>query len=142
MRILSLLILILSIASCRKSEDHSSADLSKEEMIDILVDMHLAQASLDLEKVQGDSMFLGARKYYATIFQLHEVTEEEFYSSFEYYEKHTDEFHEIYEEVVNRLNELDASTNKDFPDEYPAKPKIKLAPGPLSKIKIDTTAHE
>lgn len=111
-------------------------------MIEILIDMHLAQASLDLEKLEGDSLYLSAQKYYATIFELHEVTAEEFYSSFDHYEKHTEAFHEIYEEVVNRLTELDASMNKDLLDDYPAKPKIKLPANPLSKVKVDTTHDE
>ncbi len=108
-------------------------------MIEILVDLHLAQASLDMDKLEGDSLYQGAQKYYAIIFELHEVTAEEFYSSFDYYEKHTEAFHEIYEEVVNRLTELDASMSKDFLDDYPAKPQIKLPTGPLSKVKVDTT---
>ena len=105
MRTLSLLLissLLLGFSACSKKGDANSI-LSASDMEDVLFDYHLAQS---LVNQSGDSADFRIRVYAQSVFKKHEITEEQFNNSLRYYNRHTDELHDIYKNIEKRLNFL------------------------------------
>lgn len=81
---------------CKPSKP--SGVLSSGTMEDILFDYHVAQAMAGYD---GKKMI----QYETAVLKKHDVTKSEFDSSMVYYIRHTEELHEIYEHLSNRLND-------------------------------------
>jgi hypothetical protein len=80
-------------------------------MVDILVDIHLTEASLI---VANDSIArlndtLQLRIRFAQVFVKHDVTPDDFNSSLTYYLEHIEDLDKIYKEVIKKLTELEAT---------------------------------
>ena len=77
--------------------------IKKEKMVEILVDIHLAQAVLD----QDSRLPKGAKKeyYYCHVLERHGVTEELFDSAIGWYASNMDIFEQVYEEVIAKLEQ-------------------------------------
>jgi hypothetical protein len=74
--------------------------IKKEKMVEILADIHLAQAVLDQEVPPQ-----GAKReyYYCNILERHGVTEAVFDSAIAWYATNMDIFEQVYAEVIARL---------------------------------------
>ena len=77
--------------------------IKKAKMVEILADIHLAQAVLDQEPMLPK----GAKKeyYYCNIFERHGVTEEMFDSAIGWYAANLDIFEQVYAEVAAKLEQ-------------------------------------
>src|SRR6476646_7295037 len=100
----SILTLLVSCGS--KTNSVPSRIIPKDKMVDVLVDIHLAEAASDNHGLTKPEINLMMASRYDTIFQKHEITFEQFKSSYDYYMNHPDEFSDIYSEVVNKLTTL------------------------------------
>ena len=79
-------------------------------MIDLLVDMHLAEATF---KMASDSTSklndtTGVRQRFAQVFIKHDVKPDRFNKSLNYYIEHIEDLNKIYSEVIVKLTEMDA----------------------------------
>lgn len=88
--------------------------LQKDKLSEILVDVHMAEASLQLfNSNERDSI---ARGYYGHIFRIHEIEEAEFYTSMEYYSAHSKDMADVYEQagviLNNQITGSDAEVKK------------------------------
>jgi len=88
-----------------------SGTLSEEQMADVLVDIHLTEATL---RIANDSITRlndtnELRNRFATVFKKNDVTPDEFNSSLNYYLEHIEKLDKIYVEVINRLTALEAT---------------------------------
>jgi len=100
------------LASCNSIlSSKPSGTLSEKEMVDILVDIHLTEATLKMANDSGirlsDTNEL--RKRYAQVFVKNDVDPDDFNASLNYYLEHIDEFEKIYVEVINRLTALEVT---------------------------------
>lgn len=99
---LSLLLLSLSLwlmIGCRPSVP--SEYIQQGKMEDILYDYHLALGMADdqcVSEVQKES-------YKLAVLKKHDVSQKEFNKSMEYYMRHTERMHDIYENLSKRLEE-------------------------------------
>lgn len=92
--------------SCEHKPKSSPDLLSKDKMIDVLVDVSLAEASTFTRS--------GAKSYddqliatkYEDIMQQHQITYAQFSETFNYYTDHPDSMASIMQEVENRLSML------------------------------------
>ncbi len=90
--------------------------LSKEKMIEILVDVHLAESSGDSHGfTMMQSNKLVATKY-ESVMRKHGTTFLQFKTSFDYYMQHPEKFDEVYQEVVNQLTALEGKFPAKRPD--------------------------
>jgi hypothetical protein len=78
--------------------------ISMELMSEILVDMHVAQATIKQMQSQKKDIEGVSEEYHSFILKKHGVTKEEFDKSLEYYNYRTDDLKLIYEEVITRLS--------------------------------------
>ncbi len=104
---LSLIFFILGIfQACKKENIPKPQNLIPEkDMPTVLVDVHMAEESVKTFKLElRDSI---AKQYYAHIFRIHELEEEQFYQSIDYYSKKPEELRSIYHEVTEILAEKD-----------------------------------
>ena len=84
--------------------------LSESQMVDLLVDIHLAEASL---KTGNDSVSrlndtTGMRQRFSQVFEKHDIAPDRFNKSLNYYIEHIEDLNKIYSEVIAKLTEMDA----------------------------------
>lgn len=100
--------LLLFLFSCNpESEKVPAGILPKDKMIDVLVDVHIAESSTEsagLSPAQVNALVL---QRYEQVMKKHGTTFDTFKASFNYYERHPEIFDGIYQEVVNRLMALE-----------------------------------
>jgi hypothetical protein len=107
-----ILIIALLGASCNSIlNSRPSGTLSEKQMVDVLFDIHLTEASLrllnDSSARLNDTTHLRIR--FAEVFAKHHVDPDDFNASLDYYLKHIEELDKIYVEVINRLTVLEAT---------------------------------
>jgi len=111
---LSLFLLLFIFFSC--SPSLPSGILNEKKMTDILVDFHLAQG---MAEAQGENTDIARYKYIQAVFKKHHITEAEFDSSMVYWSGRSEDFTDIYETVVMRVQAqaermgLEATANQD-----------------------------
>ncbi len=92
-------------------------------MVDVLVDMHLAEATTDNRATNGAQINMAMAEKYDTLFVKHKITLGQFKTSYDYYLDHPDELSEIYTEVVNKLTTTESRVSGGK----------KLKPPPISR---------
>lgn len=111
----TLFILLLGLLFACNSKDnlipgYSAGVLSKRKMIDIMVDINLAESGLRVANVQhtqsADSTY--QRSLFLEVFKSHNVTPDEFSSSLDYYTRHVDDMNEIFSAVIEKLTGMQA----------------------------------
>jgi hypothetical protein len=107
-----ILLIALLGASCGSIlNSKPSGTLSEKKMTDVLVDIHLTEATM---KIGNDSLArindtTQIRQRFAEVFIKNDIDPDDFNTSLDYYLKHIEALDKIYVEVINRLTELDAT---------------------------------
>jgi hypothetical protein len=78
--------------------------IAKEEMIQLLSDMHLADAAVQGLKINRDSSDKLYKLYYAQIFEKHKTNTTQFKKSLQYYTQHPEMMDQMYMKVVENLS--------------------------------------
>jgi len=96
---LLIMLTMLIVTSCAPSLPDGV--LSPDEMEDVLLDMHVAQGLYDTHEFRStDSDIIALR---ANVLKKHDITQEEWEHSITYYCQHADELHNIYVNLVDRV---------------------------------------
>lgn len=119
---LAILIIVLALACSKNSVPRGI--LSEKQITPVLVELHLAEAI----NAQRFSMEVNRLNYqedlYLTILKKYKIDKKVFEASVLYYGKHPDLYKPVYDEVLNRLNEMEVKNKaKDSIDSK--KPRIK-----------------
>lgn len=112
----SSLLLLLSLSlifSC--SNDSFSGDIINEDtFIDVLVDIHIADATLVVKGLKINSDSTKIRMFYNDVLLKYNVTQKQIENTFVFYSKNPRDFEELYEKVSENIvkleSEYDAST--------------------------------
>lgn len=108
--ILAIIIPVLLLVISCNQEIKPEGVLNESKLSEILVDVHLAEASIQLiNTADRDSI---ARGYYGHIFRIHEVKEAEFYASMEYYSANSKMMADIYTKTEEILKSKSTGGNK------------------------------
>ncbi len=100
-----LFIITCNFAGC-KSEKKSNI-INEDKMIDVLVDVQLAEAYLSMNRKTRDlSNIKLAPQYYLGIFNKHQISKEQFDLSTSFYKKDMSKFKILYDSVANRLERM------------------------------------
>ncbi|MEI6062461.1 MAG: DUF4296 domain-containing protein [Bacteroidota bacterium] len=85
--------------------------LSENQMISLLVDLHITEATLHIvnDSVIRSNNIPELRIRFAEVFRKHGIKPDDFDTSLNYYIKHVEELDKIYAEVINRLSVMDAT---------------------------------
>jgi myosin heavy subunit len=92
--------------------------LERDRMIEVLIDLHLAEAAITNQALFGEEALQRASDYYDMIYKKHGITKEEFKASFEYYSRHPQLYKEMYDQLIAEMTrrepELKKSMNESF----------------------------
>lgn len=102
---LLILSLIFILCACNSEEIEPPENLiSKEQMVGFLLDLHLAEAKINMLAVPRDSAKLLYKHYEKHLFDKHGIEDSAYYQSFQYYLNDLQAMDEIYGAVVDSLN--------------------------------------
>ena len=100
----SSLVLMIILFSCSQKEVNIPENiLKKEELVPVLVDIHLAQTVVGMNQLI-DSTGNGFNDYLISILEARHVTKVEYENSLAFYSVHPDLLDGIYQEVINELS--------------------------------------
>ena len=104
MKIISF-ILCLILLSCGAPKTKIPQDiLSENSFIDLLKDIHLAEAKFELRKTKGMKNAKNELAHnYSIIYQRHEVKADDFDKTLDYYAQHPEQLEQIYTRVLEKL---------------------------------------
>lgn len=106
-RKLGAIILLLTIIIGCAGKDTSRIDvLQQEKYTQVLLDIALAESYAMAHNYQSDSVKTTLKENYLRIFKIHDITKNQFYKAFDYYNRHPDILKMIYEDIYERLNIL------------------------------------
>lgn len=114
-RLLSGLCLLLMLVACNKTNflhPKPSDVLSSNQLVPLLVDIHLTDAALKVNQPaqQSSDIKLYYSKAYASVFKKHKTSPAILQISMKWYGRHIDKLDEIYAEVITRLSTLESET--------------------------------
>lgn len=100
------------LLSCSKKEEQIPAGIiPKEKMVQVMVDVHLAEARLQMN-MAIDNSFVTKQSYYKFIFQKYKISYADLSTSYNYYSAHPEVFSKIYDEVITELSKKQAEASK------------------------------
>jgi hypothetical protein len=100
--------IILSSCNSGEAEEKPSLDFSK--MSEVLADVHIMEGELQgINTIKKDSV---ASLYYYYIFKTHNVSEENFYQSLNYYTSHPNLLEELYSATADSISNKEVMTNR------------------------------
>ncbi|MGM0565262.1 MAG: DUF4296 domain-containing protein [Bacteroidota bacterium] len=101
------LIAVLLFSSCSKEEEKRPEKvLSESEMVDVMVDVHLAEAVLTRKRGENQKVDRLTDAYYKKIYEKHDISKKTFDTSFSYYQQNLSDLQRIYEQVITELNKM------------------------------------
>jgi hypothetical protein len=100
---LIILLNLLVLISCGDNEDKPKDLLTREQMTDVLIDIHMTESALTLKSFSRDSSLVLFQLYKEEIFKRKKITEKQFQDSYNYYSIHSAGLDKIYEVVIDSL---------------------------------------
>jgi hypothetical protein len=112
--ILSIPILLLWISACNDEVVKRPSELmSRDEMIAVLVDIHLSDAAFQIRRYSSEDMKeISESDLYYSVLKKHQIADSVFETSLIYYAAKPKEFEKIYTRVINRLSEMEQEEQK------------------------------
>lgn len=100
--------LLLFFVSCNSATDKtwSNEKLNKDKMVEVLMDVHLAEASFSVVDRNKKDAQAEMKNEYARIFKKHEVKADDFFNTYNYYISHPALLDSVYGELVSRITTL------------------------------------
>ena len=113
MRLPCIIVFVFSIVFYSCKEDKvikPESILSQQKMTNILIEMHLIDAHLNLAIMPQDSIKMMLVNEYGELFEKEGISQSKFNDSYKWYSNHSDELDAIYENIVNALEDKLDST--------------------------------
>lgn len=82
--------------------------LSNDQLVEVLVDVHIADAALTTLALQRKDDTFKSSDFYQRVLEKHDVTREQFDNSMDYYSKKPLELEKIYDRVLTELSKRKA----------------------------------
>lgn len=95
-----------SCQQAAKKTTNPDIELSEERLINVLIDVHLVESTLNYKRNLGQSFEDGKNAYYDLVFKNHGITPEIFKSNLLEYNSDPTHMEKIYEEVIARLSQM------------------------------------
>lgn len=106
LRAIKLLIAVgLFVACVKNTEDIPAGYLSHEQMIPIVVDIHLVEGARSGTLILGDTNKLP--DYYARIYQKYGLTDSAFKTNFDWYIKHPEHMKAVFDAAIVSLSKME-----------------------------------
>ena len=113
MKHLLFVIIILTLSGCDRNTGNKPSDLiPQDKMIQVLVDIHVADAVVEHKLGTQTPNLPLTNALYERIYQNHGITAAQYKSSYKYYEAHPDLMDRIYTQVITELSKKEAEMSK------------------------------
>lgn len=100
-----IILIVVLVGGCAR-EEVVPLPLPKDKLVDVLIDVHLAEAMLDkLPSLDQDTV---GKVYYQMIFREHEINRADFDESMNILREDPERLNLLYEEILDTLNVLEA----------------------------------
>jgi len=96
--------LFLLTFSCVKKPTPPDGIMSQQEMIDLLIDLHIIEAKISMSRIPNDSIKLFFDEVEDSLYHKHHVTDSIYKMSYQYYLENIDLMEEIYSAVVDSMS--------------------------------------
>jgi len=111
-----LLVFLFVVVACfigcdEKNQKQPDYLISEENMVDIMVDMHLVETVQNLKLITPDTTNTNYKEFFESIYKTHGVSKTAFDSSLFYYTSQSEQMNIIYDKVLERLYELESEVN-------------------------------
>jgi hypothetical protein len=104
----NLFFFVLLLSACAVKKTTPPNVLSEEDMVSIMMDMNIVETAYNLKLTPNDSAY---QSQFAAIFVSHNTTQAVYDSSLYYYATQTDRMDKIYDQMLERLYELETEVN-------------------------------
>jgi hypothetical protein len=105
----SYLIIILLLFGCAPEKPQSPRDmLSQQQMSDIIAEMHLADAIINMKNITPDSAKQAGVNLREFIYEKHHTDHKQFTESFEFYKMNPMLMDSVYAEVIIKLSDKES----------------------------------
>lgn len=104
--------IFLLISCAAKEEKTPSSVLTKDNMIQLVIDIQLAEATINLSNYGQSNLPNDKEKLFEAIYKKHHTSKKIVEESFFYYTGHPEQFEKIYEEVITGLSKKQAELSK------------------------------
>jgi hypothetical protein len=106
-----LIFILLFISACSKKPiEIPKGLLTREQMVPILTDIHIAQAAIGLN-MYNDTVKYNLKDYSEYIFKIHNTSKAQFDSSIVFYTRNPEILSEVYAQVINELSKKQGEVN-------------------------------
>lgn len=107
------ILFFLILFSCKQEETIPDYVISEQEMVNVLVDVELTQAEIKFS-LSSEELKMDYNKKFEKVFDKHKLTQETFNKNLEYYCRNPLVMKDLYDQVIVRLSEDQASLEDDF----------------------------
>lgn len=104
-------IILATFLSCSTEKELPEGILNKEQMVDLMVDVEIAQAKLKFE-FASEGKTPNYTEEYSRVFQKHKLTKNRFIQNVDYYCSEPMLMRKVYDKVIVELTEKQAELNK------------------------------
>ncbi|WP_187263015.1 DUF4296 domain-containing protein [Pontibacter beigongshangensis] len=105
MKRLFYLLFCVSLMGCGEKKPQKPANfVPDEKMVRIMADLHTAEARVERSLSYPDTALMTFNHYQKEILQQHEVTEEQFRTTYRYYLENIPEMDKLYEVIIDTLS--------------------------------------
>ncbi len=120
-----LFLVAFSLFACTQKDDRPSNILDKEKMTAVLVDVELLEAVVKQKLLDRKYPKQNMPIYYRQVMEKNGITYQQFRNSFDWWENHPQEFHDIYVEVNKRLEKMKEEIPEEKKEADKAETKLK-----------------
>ena len=107
-----ILLFIGLVAGCSK-QTTSDEIIDEDVFIDVLVDIHMADAILVVKGYRIHTDSTAIRLFYNDVLIEHSVTQKQLENTFEYYTKNPKKFEKVYDQVSEKIVKLEEENKKN-----------------------------
>ncbi len=106
--------IILACNSFHSASTEDTEVLSQDQMIQVLTDIHIAEAKVTDLAMSGDTVAITEAKYYQVVFDKNKTNAKQFEKSYKYYTTKPVQLDSIYQQVITNLAVLENTHKNDF----------------------------
>ena len=116
MKRLFYILFCFSVLACgEKKTDTPENLISRDKMVQILADIHIAEAQIEGKLIYPDTAQMVFKYKEEEIFEKHDVTEQEFRETYQYYKDNLKEMDALYEIIVDTLSLRETKLRAETP---------------------------